>query len=149
MKKIKILAVLLSLLLILYIFHFMTTSYLIITGIFDEFETFHPVSNLGFSLITFLGLLYVVLALILMIKNSYFNKKSKKYLKIGGIILLFDGLFSLCFTIFVLGSMETIDILITSVMLDALLFISGYSIYTIADILKAGLKIKTENDLTI
>ena len=92
------------------------------------------------------------------IKHNFFNPKSVKYLKYSGVLLLVYSLAGIAFTIiFVLANkslkngfpdMDSLNFLFKSNSHIATLIIA-IGIFIVADIIKSGVTIKQENELTI
>ncbi|PVW14248.1 DUF2975 domain-containing protein [Marixanthomonas spongiae] len=159
MKKIKLLHVFVVGLIILYILFFLGNTYVTFFSDFmDQFEYLYDNFIFGYytqfvgvflSVFTFIGLIYVKKGLSITLKNGLFNFKSSinfitagKYFLLSGVL---GGVFDIILFFYSSGSIVGI----ASFSQNFLLIILAFVLYIIADIIKNGTELKTENELTI
>lgn len=158
MKKIKILNGFVLVLIVIYLLHFVGNVYLTFfidfTNQFEElykdfiFGYYTQFVSFAFSVVTFIGLLFIKNGLVEIIKKGFFNVMSAAKLKTAGKLFLVSGFFSLMFNIVLLFRSE--EVLFFGEMGQSfLLMIIGFGLYIIADILQNGNLLKQENELTI
>ncbi len=142
----------------IYIIHFFGNFYLtFFTDFTDQFEDLYKdfifgyytqFISIAFSILTFIGLLFIKNGLGVIIKEGFFNLKSATKFKTGGKLFLISGCLSLIFSIVLTYSSQ--ELILFGVMgQDFLLLVIGFSLYIIADILQNGNQLKQENELTI
>lgn len=114
--------------------------------------------NLSVSIVfmmLFATSLYLIYkSFIVFMDKGYFNAKSALYLTSGGYILIAIAFFGLLFTIIdfdmdAFAERESKSHYISVICEKITLFIVGFAIIAVSDIIKKGNKIKQENDLTI
>ncbi|WP_298237571.1 DUF2975 domain-containing protein [uncultured Algibacter sp.] len=159
MKKINFLNGFVKILIIVFMIHFVTSIYLTFfapdfINISDEFHKnsifgyYTQFMTLTFSIITFIGLIFIQRGLGITIKNGFFNKGSGLKFKTAGKLFLISGVLSLIFDLMIAYQSENI-VLFGNLGLNLLLMIVGFSLHIISDIIQNGSLIKQENDLTI
>lgn len=156
MTKIKILSLTLKLFIWIYMTGIVCLLYFIYTtSLNPEIPSVYQLyfCNSVFSSIAFIVAIYFLeKSCSLFIERTYFNHKSKLYLKRSGIILMALGTWGLAssFAIPETISMESLFKNFSSnIGSNITLFIIGFGLLAIADIIKKGEKLKQENDLTI
>jgi len=86
-------------------------------------------------------------------KKGFFNSKSVRSLKIGGVLLFSYGLIVLGFKVYYLFLYHNIldhgEIQLFQIIENSYTIILGFGLIVLTDILKNGLNLKKENDLTI
>jgi hypothetical protein len=105
------------------------------------------VSMLITALIIF-GVFEIKRALYGFLQNSYFNSKSAKHLKRGGMILVLSSICAVANGI-INGSFVDKESFILSSMIYALLLIIGIAVLAVSDMINIGEVIEQENLLTI
>ena len=159
MRKIKFLNGFVIVLILIYIVHFIGNFYLSFFSDFvkpfdDEmykdfiFGYYTQFVGLTFSILTFIGLLFIKNGLGVIIKEGFFNLKSATKFKTAGKLLLLSGFLSLMFSIILFYSSRDITLL-GVIGQDFFLIVIGFSLYIIADVLQNGNLLKQENELTI
>ncbi|WP_431133415.1 DUF2975 domain-containing protein [Psychroserpens mesophilus] len=159
MKKIKFLNVFIILLIVIYIVHFIGNVYITFFTNFLQpsdsdfyknfiFGYYTQFVGLIFSIITFIGLLFIKNGLSVIIKEDIFNFKSSIKFKTAGKLLLLSGFLSLIFSMTLFYSSQEITLL-AEIGRDFLLMVIGFSLYIVADILQNGSLLRQENELTI
>ncbi len=153
MKKVKIL-------------FFLVIGLLLLTfvklGVYSQVDGFRPASTkevLQFSIyiFTILTLVFshilIARGLWLFTKQGFFNIKSIQSLKIGGILLAIYGLIATSFRLYTFYSYQSKLDFSQFQLLEAIsngyTIILGFGLLTVADILRNGLVLKKEQDLTI
>lgn len=158
MKKIKLLSAIVVGLIGIFVLFFIGNVYVtFFTEFMDQFDHLYDdfifgyytqFVSLFFSLISFIGLIYIRKALRITIKNGFFNSKSSEYFINAGKIFLLAG---------VLGGLLDLALFFRSsgttgfsfIGQNFLLIILAFTLYIIADIIKNGNELKIDNDLTI
>lgn len=156
MTKIKILSLTLKLFIWIYLTGIVCLLYFIYTtSLNPAFPSIYLLyfGNWVFSSMLFIAALYFMeKSCSLFVKRTYFNTKSKLYLKRSGIILMTLGVWGLI-TSFAIPETITTESLFknfsSNIGSNITLFIIGLALLAIADIIKKGEKLKQENDLTI
>lgn len=111
----------------------------------DAFYSFY--SSIFLSCVLVFGMYQVQQALSSFIKNSYFNSKSAKFLKRGGIILIANGVLSIVYN---LGfSSSDLNLKIINYIMYAIIIMVGIGLMAVSDIISKGEIIEQENFLTI
>jgi len=109
--------------------------------------------NLLLTCVYTVGLYFTHQSCILFLRRGYFNTKSALYLTRGGYIIMAKALLSLVIiSIYIDLHKEPMALakhLVSSSTFDIMLFIIGFSLVALSDIIKKGEIIKTENDLTL
>lgn len=114
-----------------------------------------PIAKFVFAIIKGLvfsiSLIFIKQACRMFLKHSYFNSKSVYYLTIGGFILILSALMGLGYYIFIISSLtkEQMKHTPAGIINDVTILVIGFALIAIADIIKKGINIKLENDLTI
>lgn len=158
MKKVKFLNSFILILIVIYLIHFLGNAYLTyFTEFIEPFKHLYKSSlfgyytqfiGLAFSVITFIGLLFIKSGLGEIIKGGFFNVNSATKFKTAGKLFLISGFLSLLFSSVLLFRSEEI-LFLGELGQNFLLMIIGFSLYIIADILQNGNFLKQENELTI
>ncbi|WP_299212431.1 DUF2975 domain-containing protein [uncultured Dokdonia sp.] len=157
MVKIKILLGIITLLIVVYILHFL--SYFFLADYFAEisksteskivFGKYNLVIGLIQSIVIFFGLIISFKCMYEIIKRGFFTKTSKKLMYVAGIIFLFSGLVALSLDSIRLFNSANQGTLIGILFMDFLLALIGFIILIISEMSCIGFEIKSENDLTI
>lgn len=154
MKKIKILLGLTIFFSVIIIFHFfMQIIY------FDLFEKIHSenpsfsksgwfIQN-AFSFIILIGSIYISIALFKILKNGYFNIKTAQSFKIGGLLFCIVSILDIIRVLLDTSIENRMGHTINNVTINGMLFLIGFGVLTIAQVIKDGTILKQENDLTI
>lgn len=103
-------------------------------------------------LIFAIGLYYIHQSCIMFLKRGYFNLKSVIYLKRGDYILGASALLGLCNSFIYhkpLNEKKAILDFIEKLSYNLLWLVIAFALIAIADIIKKGVNLKRENDLTI
>lgn len=154
MKKIKLLFAILCLSVFIIIMHYFLLSYNwhlmphSNTNKLGEWTVYYHLLSPGALLIS---ILMLIIGLFEIIRNHYFSKKSIKFIRLGGVILLCLGVISLSIDItsLIANAPFDTDPYVAVIFLSFFMTVFGLTILTITDIQKNGLQIKQENDLTI
>ena len=109
--------------------------------------------NLLLTCVYTVGLYFTHQSCTLFLKKGYFNTQSALYLTKGGYIIMAKAVLSLVkVAIFIdlhKEPMALVKDISSSTTFDIMLFIIGFSLVALSDIIKKGEIIKTENDLTV
>jgi len=155
MTKFKILQWALKLFICLYLTGIVCTIYFIYTTSFNpmvpSIYIYHFYASIASMLLSASGLYFLQKSCSMFIERSYFNSKSELYLKRGGIILMASAIlgFVLDFTPKESASKENLSNVASKIGYNTTLLIMGFAIIAVADIIKKGVNLKRENDLTI
>ena len=101
------------------------------------------------SFILLLGTIYICIALFRILKNGYFNMRTSNSFKVGGRFLCLVAILSMILVALDATITNHFGNLTTAITTNMLLFLMGFGILTISQIIKNGLLLKQENDLTI
>ncbi len=101
------------------------------------------------SFIILLGTVYICIALFRILKNGYFNVKTSKSFRVGGWLLCLVGVLALIIAVLDMTITNHLGNLTTALTTNLLLFLIGFGLLTISQIIKDGTLLKKENDLTI
>ncbi len=158
MKKIKLLNAFVIGLILIFVLFFIGNVYItFFTEFMDQFDHIYDDFIFGyytqfvilfFSVISFIGLIYIRKALGITIKNGFFNSKSSEHFINAAIYFFISG---------ILGGSFDVAVFIRSdgatgfagFGQNFLLIIIAFVLYIIADIIKNGNELKIDNDLTI
>lgn len=152
MKYIKIILVFASIMILIYLLHFITS--LFIHNMYqyvdpNSFQKYGYFISFAIELIMFIALIFMVIELFKVIKNGDFNLSSAKPLRFGGILFILVGILDIIYCV----SSSIIDnnpeIWMQRVFTDFLLMTLGIIGLIVLDVIKKGALLKTENDLTI
>lgn len=157
MKKIKILYGIIITLAVVHVFHFGST--LLFFNFWKNINQHKSKDSyfganefyihLFISILIFIALLYLLRGLYKIIKESYFNSKSYTYFLMSG-YFLFGACITGVITLSLNATLMKYPESQIAVMLPELLIgIIGFGLITISSILKEGVFLKQENDLTI
>ena len=101
------------------------------------------------SLTILVGISYTCIALFKILKNGYFNIITSKSFKIGGLLLCFVAILDFVRAVLEISADYQSELHIGYLMVNGLLFLIGFGILIISQIIKKGTQIQSENDLTI
>lgn len=156
MSKLKILLGLIYLYLILLLVHFYMLifhwhAYPMFTSSDLIFGGWLPYINVGSTIIYFISFSLLASGIFTIIRKGYFNKKAFKSFRVSGWTLLIIGVLHLLKDI--LSSLHenpfnNLNSMISIILTISIIFL-GLGILFLGDILKNGLQLKSENDLTI
>ncbi len=168
MIKIKILLGFITLLILVYLLHFMSyiffqDTHIEITSVEDvTFYLGNPQSNdisgsytifgLIQSILIFSGLVISFKCIYGIIKNGFYTSSSKKLMHYVGLAFLCSGIIAISQDgIRFFGNTENFIqlILIGTILMDFILVFIGFIILIISDMSRIGFEIKSENELTI
>ena len=107
--------------------------------------SFYIMSGLTFMLL--LGLYQVQQSFSSFIRNSFFNSKSAKLLKKGGLLLIANGILSGLNSMFFFY--KTPESIIANYMMNAMIILIGIGLMAISEIISKGESIEQENLLII
>jgi len=120
-------------------------DYLYEEFVFGQYTQFIVMS---FSVVTFVGLLYIRKGLQLTLRSGIFNDKSSIDFKFAAKFLLLSGILSGIFNI--ISFIHSLGIYaIASFGQDLLLIILSFVLFIVADIIKNGNELKIDNELTV
>ncbi|WP_417199640.1 DUF2975 domain-containing protein [Bizionia sp.] len=158
MRKIKYLNVFVIALIVIYVLYFVGNLSVIFLTDYKErfrnsndgflFGNFTQYIIIGFSIFTFLGLLFIKKGLTTIIKEGLFNLQSVSKLKTGGKLFLVSGTLSFLFDFLVSYDSKSLNLL-GNLGQDFLLMIIGFSLYIVADIISNGSLLQEDKNLTI
>lgn len=158
MKKIKRINLLVLVLIAAYVLFFIGNIYVAyfsnflnkFNGLYEDyiFGYYTQFVSLFFSIITFIGLLYIKKGLRITLNNGLFNAKSSQNFIKAGRYFLISGLLG-CIFEFVIFLHSNGIYMLAGLGQYFLLIILAFVLYIIADIIKNGNDLKIENDLTI
>jgi len=168
MKKIKYLHWFIIGLIVLYTFNYIGSIYVdfftdfteVTLGDFDYsqflFGRYTSYVAMFLSLFTFIGFIFIKKGLQQIIQNGIFNGKSSEHILNAGRFFTVSGILGFIFNIAISihssgdrGNMDSIIMRLDSLIVNFLLIILAFVFFIIADIIKNGNELKTENDLTI
>jgi len=101
------------------------------------------------SYIIILGIFFCSKCLYKIIKNGYFTVASNQLMKTAGYIFLSMGILSMVLDLIRFLNNSNKELFTSHISLDIMLFIFGFIVLSIADMVQVGFKLKYENDLTI
>lgn len=101
----------------------------------------------GLTLMLLFGLYQVQKSFSSFIKNSFFNSKSAKLLKKGGLLLILNGILSGINNMFFLY--KTPESIIANYMMYAMIIMIGIGLMAVSEIISKGERIEQENLLII
>lgn len=101
------------------------------------------------SFIILLGTISICIALFRILKSGYFNMKTSKSFRVGGLLLCFVAVLDIIRAVLDMTAINRLGYLANAITIDVLLFLMGFGILTISQIIKKGIVLKQENDLTI
>ena len=150
MKKIKFLRGFLIILLVINTLFFIAQIYNI-TVFEGGFEYSEYLLGQSIILISIVGLFFLQKALYSIIKNGFFNHSAYFNFKRAGLFFLLAGFGSIILNVVIIvrNPNDVLELLHSSLGQNFLLIMVGYSLFIIADVVKNGSILKTENDLTI
>lgn len=158
MKKIKYLHAFVIGLIVIYILFFIGNAYItFFTNLTHQFEELYKTFIFGyytqfvgifFSVFTFIGLVYIEKGVRITVKKGFFNAKSSQHFITAGKYFLVSGILGGVFDLVIFFCSDGVSGF-ASLGLNFLLIIMAFVLYIIADIIKNGNELKTENDLTI
>ena len=111
-------------------------------------ESIWVVQN-GIYLINLIGTIYICIALFEIIKKGYFNLKTARSFKIAGLFLCFVAVLDFVIAMLELSVSFHEEYQFAYLMVNALLFLIGFGVLIISQIIKKGALLKQENELTI
>ncbi|CAM4030737.1 DUF2975 domain-containing protein [Flavobacterium antarcticum] len=156
MKKIKILYITLFLFMIFGVLGITGSLLTIFLGEINLLEVYAyrnfgiltPFISILISIMLLCGIFNIQKALQGFLRNTYFNAKSAKHLKTGGLILVGSSILAIL-NGFINGSFVDKESLLLSSIIYCLLLIIGIAVLAVSDIITKGEVIEQENLLTI
>ena len=156
MKKIKILYITLFLFMIFGVLGIIGNLLAIFLGeinlravyAYRNFGILTPFISFLISMVILFGIFNIQKALLGFIRNTYFNTKSAKHPKTGGLILVVSSILANS-NGFINGSFVDKESLILSSIIYCLILIIGIAVLAVSDIISKGELIEQENFLTI
>ena len=115
---------------------------------YRNFGILTPFISFLISMVILFGIFNIQKALLGFIRNTYFNTKSTKHLKTGGLILIVSSILAIS-NGFINGSFVDKESLILSSIIYCLILIIGIAVLAVSDIISKGELIEQENFLTI
>lgn len=115
---------------------------------YRNFGILTPFISILISMVILFGVFNIQKALHGFLRNTYFNTKSAKHLKTGGLILVVSSIFAIA-NGFINGSFVDKESLILSSIIYCLILIIGIAVLAVSDIISKGELIEQENILTI
>lgn len=148
MKKLKILLALTISILLLYAVHFFTSIFILDSYQYYE-NQFVFIFNYTIEIVLFIALIFISIGLTKVIKAEFFNSTSSKFFKIGGSLFMLAAIGDIIYVLEAIITTSTPELWIQRIFSGFLLLILGLISIIVSDILKKGLFLKQENDLTI
>ncbi len=154
MKNIKILFGITCLFIIILLFNFYAITYVWKIGAWandNVLKNWAPYYTIANSTALLFAFCFIALGLFYLIKKGVFIKKGISLLKIGGSIMLFISILDLTIEIWSMtaSDLSKIDMHIAQIMQSIFIIIIGIITIAVTDILKNGLQIQQEHELTI
>jgi len=157
MTKFKILSWILKLFILFHILAFVMSAYTIyllsgVTEVDVKKVIFSTLLYMPLGVLFAIGLYYIHQSCIMFLKRGYFNLKSSLYLKRGGYILGASALLSICSSVINHGNLtdlKAIQNFSENITYNILWLVVSFALIATTDILKKGVNLKRENDLTI
>lgn len=156
MKILKILFGLILLYLGVLLTHFYMLSFYWKSFPISQFEEgslkyIFSILNIGFSIVYFFASLLIAIGLWKIIRKGFYGKKAAKLFSISGWCLVASGVLQLLLDSYSAYGVEASqsDKYVISFLLSFFLILFGLVLLSVVAILKEGIQLKQENDLTI
>lgn len=153
MYKIKTLLVCTVVLALLYAVHFLSSAFG--HNVFQYYETNTIPEKVLFvlvllmELIIFVGLVFISIGLIQIIKSGIFTFKPANCIKTGGILFLLVSVLDFIYVFHSVIEFGNPELWLQRIFTNVLLVLLGLTALIVSDVLSQGSFIKQENDLTI
>ena len=153
MYKIKTLLTCTVVLAILYAVHFLSSAFG--HNIFQYYETNTLLDKVLFlavvlmEIIIFVGLVFISIGLIRIIKSGIFTFRAANCIKTGGILFLLASVLDFIYVFHSVIEFDNPELWLQRIFTNVLLVLLGLTALIVSDVLSEGSFIKQENDLTI
>lgn len=147
--KTKILFVLICCLCLVFAIHFASIIFIPQLNALIDFNRNYFIFQITLEIVIFIALIFLAFSLLKIIKTGYFQSEVYKFLKYAGLLLVIAATGDLIYSIEAMFNAESPELFMQRCTTDFLLLILGLSSLLVSDIIKNGLTIKSENDLTI
>lgn len=125
----------------------LSAIYFILSGeVSKTFNGTPPIISAIMTMILTIGLCFVYQSVSLFTKMGFFNLKSATYISVGGYIIALTAIISFILEI---NAQITMNSLIMNIFLNLLLFMIGFGLIAVSEVIRKGESIQRENDLTI